>query len=206
MITPLILGADGNMGRRYCAIMDFLGLPYYREDKDGIRHACPAHDKPFDGIVIATPTSLHVEHIRKYMPLGLPILCEKPITKDLAALEALLDEADERGVSIAMVDQYREMVIGHGVEPTRYDYFKSGGDGISWDTINIGAKARGSFTVGNTSPFWRCTINGISLRNSDMDAAYVDMLKNWLAAPRHDGAYIWRAHELAAKREASCTL
>ena len=36
--------------------------------------------------------------------------------------------------------------------------------------------------------------------------AFVDAGDGLDAAPRHDGAYIWRAHELAAKREASCTL
>lgn len=186
------------MGRRYQAILRRLGVGYYVEDIDGIRTEHDTGGKPFDRVIIATPTALHVRNIRQF--IDLPILCEKPIAKDLDALAALLGDIEIGMHTLEMVNQYQYLVeAGNG--PSSYDYFKTGGDGLYWDTINIGALARGDFTADNQSPVWRCTVNGKKLSIADMDTAYMSMIARWLRSPRRDHAYIWDAHVKAKKRQ-----
>lgn len=42
----------------------------------------------FDCLALLTPPRLHFEHVMKALPLGLPLLVEKPVALDLAELEA----------------------------------------------------------------------------------------------------------------------
>jgi len=50
-----------------------------------------------DGVIIATPPSLHYEMTRRAVTNGLPVMVEKPLTTDLHEAESLLDLAVNRG-------------------------------------------------------------------------------------------------------------
>ena len=76
------------------AIAAQAGVPLYRSLAELF-----AQDRP-DGVVLATPNALHVEHARACMQAGLPILLEKPIAVTVAEGEALLAAADEAGARI----------------------------------------------------------------------------------------------------------
>lgn len=198
-MIPLILGANGGMGRRYQAILRHLGVPHYCQDVDGIRTPWET-TAPWDSVIIATPTQTHTAMIHQYADYGVSILCEKPITKNMTELAALVNTFDKNyEAQLQMVNQYEHLAHYHdGI--TFYDYFKSGSDGLYWDTINIGAMARGAFSAWDRSPIWQCTINGRPLNLSDMDEAYIAMMRQWLHSPRHDLDYIVTAHEKAAAR------
>jgi predicted dehydrogenase len=56
-------------------------------------------DRP-DGIVLATPNTLHVEHARICLAARLPMLLEKPIAPTVAEAQALADEAERSGVKV----------------------------------------------------------------------------------------------------------
>ncbi|MEP6753897.1 MAG: Gfo/Idh/MocA family oxidoreductase [Chthonomonadales bacterium] len=49
-----------------------------------------------DGIVVATPSSLHAESLTPIVELGLPIFVEKPLTVDYASSRRLTDAAPDR--------------------------------------------------------------------------------------------------------------
>ncbi len=135
---------------------------------------------------------------------GKPILCEKPVSKDLPALRAAMAECREDGVLLQLVSQYDELVDNSSEGPTTYDYFKTGADGLFWDTINIAWHARGRLVVNNKSPHWTCSINGKALSLAHMDAAYVEMVRRWLASPRDDIDRIIAAHEKVERMEVEC--
>ncbi len=74
----------------------------------GVEHGLPcydtldelfAHQSP-DGIVLATPTTLHVEQGLACIRRGCPILVEKPIAVESRAALALVQEADKAGVPL----------------------------------------------------------------------------------------------------------
>ena len=188
------------MGRRYAAILEHLGHEWGGEDL-GPQGKGSFGDS--DAIIIATPTSTHADLIRKVMWLGKPILCEKPICKDMGELRNLMSDCVKAGARLQVVSQYDYLVRQGDQGPTQYDYFKTGPDGLPWDCIQIVDHARDTPTLKNKSPVWHCVINGKVLNLADMDGAYVRMIDEWLARPRNDISRILESHAKCAALEAS---
>lgn len=148
-------------------------------------------------MIIATPTALHAAHIDQFLATGAPILCEKPITTSIRALDRLMPKLDDGRVN--MVNQYRYLrghreEIGEGL--TMYDYFNHGRDGLAWDCISIVGLAKGRVVLGEASPRWTCWINGERMSLADMDQAYIDMISHWVGGSLvgHGADYIRDAH------------
>jgi predicted dehydrogenase len=80
------------------AIAARAGVPLYATLAELIER-----DRP-DGIVLATPNQLHVEHARVCLEAGLPTLLEKPIAPTVAEAQALAGEVERSGA---------KMLIGH---------------------------------------------------------------------------------------------
>jgi hypothetical protein len=151
----------------------------------------------YDSVIITTPTVLHTVHIEQFLPLGIPILCEKPITTSLRVLDRFMPKIE--GAKVDMVNQYRFLrgrfdEVADGV--TLYDYFNHGRDGLAWDCISVVALAKGHVALGERSPSWQCVINGERMSLSDMDQAYIDMISHWVNGQLvgHDSTYIRDAH------------
>ncbi len=53
-----------------------------------------------DGVVVATPNRLHVEHGLACIAAGLPVLVEKPIADDVAEATRLVEAAEAKGVAL----------------------------------------------------------------------------------------------------------
>jgi predicted dehydrogenase len=53
-----------------------------------------------DGVIIATPSQMHVEHGLECVAAGLPLLVEKPIATDVAAAEKLVAAAESANVPV----------------------------------------------------------------------------------------------------------
>lgn len=60
-----------------------------------------------DGVVVATPTARHPDDVRAVADAGLPCLCEKPLSLDLAASEATVAYADAAGIELQVGFQRR---------------------------------------------------------------------------------------------------
>lgn len=179
-----LIGSQGSMGKRYQAILDYLGVSFLcfdksiQSDEEKMLEAASKCDR----FIIATPTETHTRFLRALLPLRKPVLCEKPITKDEGEIQELHDWCAENGFSYNMVMQYKELGLSN--EPDRvsvYNYFRHGNDGLTWDCIQIIGFARGPVVLGSDSPVWICSINGRHLTIRDMDQAYVDHIKRWLA-------------------------
>jgi hypothetical protein len=188
----------GNMGRRYSLILNMLGVQGV-VTKDELPFHLQAQwiskRKDIDGIIIATPTSTHVDAILSFgSKTGLPILCEKPFVRGTFSKSLL-----EATANIRMVNQYEYLQRINAEGLTRYNYFKTGGDGLFWDCINIIGMANGAVEIDNNSPVWLCTINGFECFLSDMDQAYIDMIDEWTLNPRPNLDYAYYAHEKTAR-------
>jgi len=91
---------------------------------DGNRAVAKLSDllKESDGVLVATPTDTHPAVVRACLAAGTPVLCEKPIAADLAAMRALVDEIERGTVPVlvgfqrrfdpAMVELRRRMTSG----------------------------------------------------------------------------------------------
>jgi hypothetical protein len=186
----------GNMGRRYQAIPGHLGVASIGVD---VGQNIPV-DQGFDSIIIASPTLLHVHHVLELSQFDVPMLVEKPLATDLVAVCAACDVLERRQVRVRQVNQYAYLVRPEDVGSTYYNYFRTGSDGLYWDTISIIALARGDVKVASDSPVWRCQINGRKLGLGQMDEAYIMMIKDFVERPpqQPETGYIRSAHAKTA--------
>lgn len=188
-----IVGIRGNMASRYKAILTHLGHDFDGHDK-GEEFKDSAEIA--DGFIVATPTRIHLETIDYCIQFLKPILCEKPITRNFEELRSFM--ASRPAELVTMVNQYL-YYPGYNHETaegaTSYAYFKTGQDGLYWDTINIIGLAKKEFNVTNSSPIWTCALNGSKLTLGRMDHAYVSMVEAWLNDPVSNIDYAIAAHE-----------
>lgn len=182
-MSILIMGSDGNMGKRYGAILKYLGKEVVGVDRHHEPETVRKLVKKADGIIIATPTETHLKLLKALKRYKKPILCEKPFSKNIRDLSLLLDYYYKSETPLNMVYQYKELVNGKSHGDSEYDYFRHGSDGLLWDCIQIIGLAKGNVTIREESPVWRCQINGERLSLNMMDVAYVQHLKKWLAKP-----------------------
>lgn len=61
-----------------------------------------------DAVVVASPDQFHFGHVRAALECGLPVLCEKPLTEELADAEALVALEVARGARLILVGFMRE--------------------------------------------------------------------------------------------------
>ena len=188
-----IFGYKGGMANRYKTILRSRGHEVGGEDIEGMHHGFKLEDA--DAVIVATPTSTHVDMLRRVGLCGKPILVEKPVSFDMTELERLVDDLKAFGTQLRMVDQYRYIIQKHAPMEglTYYNYFKHGSDG-PFDFINIVYHARGPVDIQEDSPVWFCVVNGRRLSIADMDQAYIDMVEDWLRDPAADYDHILEAH------------
>jgi myo-inositol 2-dehydrogenase/D-chiro-inositol 1-dehydrogenase len=65
------------------------------------------YSQTFDGYVVATATNVHVEILNSLLPLGKPILCEKPISLTVEETDEVISIADKYGTQIQVGFQRR---------------------------------------------------------------------------------------------------
>lgn len=175
-----IIGANGSMGKRYQAILKYLGHASFNVDIDARFSGAVEAVYHSHGIIIATPTEKHLDYIRLFAAMGKPILCEKPLSKNKAELEEIRTLVKAHGTKLAMTMQYLTLTTPDATGPSYYNYFKTGNDGLYWDCLQIIALAKDEVTVDNTSPIWECQINGERLSISGMDHAYIEFVRSWI--------------------------
>lgn len=201
----LIIGNLGNMGWRYSTVLNHIDVPWIGLDINGPK--VPAEVvKECTHCIVATPTISHTTIIMTLMNSGhthLKFLCEKPISKNLTEVEMLVNECKSRLVDLHMVNQYEFIPKTYKNDKpptTQYNYFKTGGDGLAWDCINILGLSDKDVELSNDSPKWSGKINGYEISIADMDQAYIDMMMQWLYHPKSCkscGDYIIEAHKRA---------
>jgi hypothetical protein len=188
-----VYGANGNMGTRYCKILErYAGCEVVRIDITDFGET--NIDDTCDGFIIATPTNTHVKLISALKHFNKPILCEKPITKSILDLEQILTE----DIDLSMINQYEFLDDVDRSGDTSYDYFKTGTDGLIWDCINVIGTARAEYNVSNHSLIWQCKLNGRKINLEWMDEAYIRNICAWTEGWRNKG-YILDAHKKVSR-------
>lgn len=177
-MSVLIVGSNGSMGKRYQAILRYLGKHFVGIDKGD---AIPSI--PYDGYIIATPTETHAQFVKTFAPFRKPILVEKPLSKNVKEVGDLLTYVSESKTPLKMMMQYDYLTENSGFGASMYDYFRHGNDGLVWDCIQIIASAKGEIYLNEMSPIWKCVINGRELSIADMDLAYVRFVEDWFRDP-----------------------
>lgn len=191
----LIVGGLGNMGKRYRLILESLGKSTCVVDKMHDYKTILDLAMQSDGIIIATPTDTHIDFINLFAPLGKPILCEKPLCKDLDVLQKTFNNLKKYNTPFSMILQYGELVDPNSTGVSSYNFFRHGSDGLFWDCIQIIGLAKGIVGVSEKSHIWKCEINGKKINVADMDYAYERFIFNWLLKPSQDLDMLFNMHK-----------
>lgn len=192
----LLLGSEGSMGRRYQAIMNYHGVNYVGLDQhNSLTSTVTKYAKEASGIILATPTGTHMAYLQLLMPFKTPILCEKPITKNMGDWDELIDLYEDTRCPIRMMFQYSLLDSQANKGLTKYDFYNHGKDGLLWDCFQPIALARGIVEIKETSPIWTGILNGKELHSCEMDRAYVQYFKMWQKDPRQDLYSLRNMHE-----------
>lgn len=174
----LIIGAKGNMGRRYSSICKYLQIPF-----DGVDICDTYIPDQYSHCIIATPTNSHLDLIQKINDFhsrpNISILCEKPIAlnnDDVHIINLLW-----KTLTVYMVNQYAYYPYLSTAEElnTTYDFYNSGNDPIAYNCIQLVHLAKGPVLLKSESPIWRCVINGKTLDRGRIDRCYVDMVHDF---------------------------
>lgn len=192
-MSVLVVGGRGNMGMRYHAVLNYLGVAHELVDKECTMPEIRSKAERSSGIIVSTPTYTHVEILNNLFDLKKPILCEKPLATDVVAFGRLTNDMKRARTNLTMVYQYSSLTSARG-EYGFYDYFKHGGDGLVWDCIQIIALSSGNCVLREESPVWKCKIGKDTLNIADMDMAYVNFIKSWLRDPGQDLDWLFDVH------------
>ena len=100
---PVLAGRDDvelagvcRLGRQELKqIQDRFGFDYATEDYNELLGQCE-----LDGVVVASPHTLHFEHASAALEKGLHVMCEKPITTRGADARRLVEIADRNGLHL----------------------------------------------------------------------------------------------------------
>lgn len=200
----LIIGSEGSMGKRYQAILKYLNEPFSCLDMDNIEDG-PDLIGNAKRVVIATPTNTHLNMISMVAAYGIPVLCEKPLTKSKDELLLIENIVKTNNLDLTMMMQYQELVTFRAGFQSWYNYFRHGNDGLYWDCLQIIAMHVGKpvdLSIQETSPIWKCMINGTKLQSSQMDQAYIDFTRKWLRGEiKQSTDYLIEVHEKVRKHE-----
>jgi predicted dehydrogenase len=66
-----------------------------------------ADECPLDAVLICTPPSTHPEICVEFLERGIPVLCEKPLSVDVAGAHKMLDASQRTGVRMTMASKFR---------------------------------------------------------------------------------------------------
>lgn len=177
----LVLGGLGSIGSRYMLILKHMGVACESWDMaDPHGYASELTDLEFTHAIVATPTRTHYMYTRKLIEMGIPTLCEKPLSTSIDECEYLVGYAGERGASAHVVCNYNYTLAGKLSSPhIEYDYYKTGSDGLYWDCCQLLYLDQFA-SLRNESPWWQFVVNGYEVAYRDLEISYVKMLQDWL--------------------------
>lgn len=107
-MATLIIGSKGSMGTRYLSILKSLDEDTWGVDIESPPEYIIKKAAEADRTIVCTPTEIHYQYLKQIIPLGKPILCEKPITKSTKEVEKILTESQRCKTPFTMTFQYSE--------------------------------------------------------------------------------------------------
>lgn len=198
----LVVGGNGSIGQRYCAILRYLAVPFDVWDITGdvdrmngpnMLRECCGHS--FDRAIIAAPTPYHAAYCHALYDLETPFLCEKPLSKNLDQCEDLAYRDKRSSTKGHVVNNYRFVFKKFKVRDSiEYNFYKTGGDGILWDLcqlIYIADSLGVDFHYKTSSPVWTLKTANKRIPYREIEKSYIYMIATWLKG----GDGLWSINE-----------
>jgi hypothetical protein len=174
-MAVIVLGANGSIGRRYCAILKYLKIPF--DVYDSQEFWKPTDN--FSHVIVATPTDTHGEYVKRLAESGHWSLIEKPLTKDRQELEELKKHQDSERIFSVCNLRYTCLNFQKPVT-IEYDFYNTGKDGTVWDCIQLFYMDKQA-KIRTNSPFLKFRINHVSITHRMVEESYIKMLQDFLS-------------------------
>jgi hypothetical protein len=182
-VKVLVIGGDGSIGSRYCAILKYLSVPYtvWGESDGDLRDTCGTS---FEKAIIAAPTEWHAYYCHALWDLEVPFLCEKPLSKSPNECAGLLDRAKRESIKGHVVNNYQFLLAQYAPKTSiSYSYYKTGSDGLWWDLCQlayIADKKNLTLSVSKSLPVWTMKADGRTIPYREVEKSYIYMVMTWL--------------------------
>jgi hypothetical protein len=176
-VSVLLVGGCGKIGTRYQAVLKYLKVPYHIFDPNFGHNN--THAGEFDHAIIATPTGTHIGYCDEFGRLGIPFLCEKPVSKDLESIKPLIK------YNGYVVNNYAFSFGEFATDSCkiRWNYFNHGSDDLETDCCQLLMLDRHAVLLDN-SPVWDCWNGDSRLSYGDLEYGYVEMIENFLGSKK----------------------
>lgn len=190
-LKVLVIGGLGSIGKRYRAILDYLGVKNICHDTanpTGYRHGLMdvLREEKFTHAIVASPTPTHYRYCMELIGLKIPFLCEKPLSADLDQCKKIRDDAASRRVKGHVVCNYKFLMERYNVKhkPRYYNFYNTGRDGVEFDCCQL-IYLNPDITLCNTYPVWTLRTDMGDMSYAIMEHQYVVMLKDWLSGGKN---------------------
>ena len=185
-MNVLLLGAEGSIGSRYAAILKHLRIKFTPLEARDSLEAIPCNGTPVTHALVATPTETHIELCNQLLDMGLPFLCEKPLSMDVKASDNLLRRIRRMKLldECHVVNNYCYALARHSPKQLiSYDYYKTGNgnDGTNWDCCQLiyyAKKNKITYTIDTDSPIWILRVDGKDMPYRDIEESYINMVSD----------------------------
>ena len=202
-----VLGQYGRMGRRYTAILKWLGhavdgwdvTEVGKSHTPNIGRLCPSL-RNYTHVIIATPTDIHADLMTQCCQSGVPyVLCEKPMCMDYRRAKQLAEVVSHSQTDVRVVCNWayvREGVVltarSHRI---RYSNWYTGPHSDDWNLIQIHYLDKTGRAMVSLGPRFECRIDGSDVTLADIDNSYIRMLSTWLSSPHQ----LWGMEDVMAQ-------
>lgn len=181
MCKVLIVGCDGNMGRRYAAIFRMLGVKFI-----GIDVWPKIVPTDITHCLICTPTDTHIETIEFYGDIypDASFLIEKPLAMEFhGAMDNLVGiYRDSAYIVNNWAHVFGDQMLFPDKCDVQYNYFQTGPHGLFLDCCQLIylAEDMEHCDLQCYAPVFNAVIDGKVVTREDIDASYIRMIRYWL--------------------------
>lgn len=198
-----IIGNSGNMGSRYQKKIESIvstqpiHITGYEIDDFNNKKPLPIANK----FLVCTPTNSHYEVLKFVMDQSrAPILCEKPISKNINEVMELCDIAQNKKIRLNMVNNWSLVTIPP-LERNRnciyYSCSNTGKDGLPYDLIQLLHLAHDwNFYFTNKAPEGAFNVHinqDLDITREIIELSYNRMLQFWI---EDRWKYMWDVNDI----------
>ncbi len=183
----LLIGGNGGIGRRYQAVLQYLGIDFEILDTPG---SFPKlKNLEFDKAIVATPTDAHYYYIRECLEMRKPVLSEKPVSKWADDVKSLKQLAVKNKTPAFVVNNYAFLLKEHplpneDLKTIFYRFYNTGRDGLLWDCcqlLYLALKEKAALQIERSGPIWTFFIGASAVPYLSIERSYIDMVKAFVS-------------------------
>lgn len=187
----LLIGGCGSIGRRYAAILKYMGKDFAIHDP-ALNTDFEKQLKGCDKALICSPTPTHHEWAVACNERQIPFLIEKPYSFRLYEAQWM---RQEQKVPAHLVCNYKFALNSTAHEhftPLALDYYNQGKDPtMAWNCCQL-VYLNPDITLNDNSPVWNLKVKNRRTESllpyRQVEIGYIEMLDNWL---NNDGRDLW---------------